>query len=246
MEDARIAQKVHLWKLRSSKWVKKCGRLTNMIASLGSDPRDLARDAAFQARVRHDLRSPINAMVGYLEMTLEDFETELAGSAARDIQTILRQCRQLAVAVDEVVDGASPSHPSGAEQEDAGIVAGLQRSVHALDSKGTAPRGRILVIDDEETNREILRRQLQLFNTFLSSSFFCILLFSPPSIFFFAFLFLYSIKLPIYFLLYNCFHFLLPFVFLLFLLSRAPHSPHSPVVGDTGWPLKAPSGTVPI
>lgn len=41
-------------------------------------------ETQLQVRLRHVLRSPINAIIGYLEMIFEDFEDDLVPSAVRD------------------------------------------------------------------------------------------------------------------------------------------------------------------
>ena len=136
-------------------------RLGEMISRLGSDPRDIAADADLQARLRHDLRSPINAIIGYLEMMLEDCEDDIAPSAVQDIISILREARLLAVRIDEVVDGAEPAEDATETDRQEKIAAGLAQSLFARGQSGSSLTGHILVIDDEAPNREILRRQLE-------------------------------------------------------------------------------------
>lgn len=136
-------------------------RLGDMISKLSSDPRDIAADAELQARLRHDLRSPINAIIGYLEMIAEDFEQELAPSAIRDINSVLREARLLALRIDEVVDGAQPAPTETDDLQNAEMAAGLAQSLSGNGKNRSALTGHILVIDDEAANREILRRQLE-------------------------------------------------------------------------------------
>lgn len=136
-------------------------RLGDMIAKLSKDPHDIAADEDLRARLRHDLRSPINAIIGYLEMMVEDFEGEIAPSAMQDINSILRESRLLAVRIDEVVDGAQPEQTNTDERQEAEIIAGLAQSLSGRGLNDGALTGHILVIDDEAPNREILRRQLE-------------------------------------------------------------------------------------
>ena len=136
-------------------------RLGDMISKLSNDPRDIAADAQLQARLRHDLRSPINAIIGYLEMIFEDFEDELAPSAVGDINSILREARLLAVRIDEVVDGTEPAQAETDTFQQAEMAAGLAQSLSSRNQYQTALTGHLLVIDDEAPNREILRRQLE-------------------------------------------------------------------------------------
>jgi len=136
-------------------------RLNKMIANISNDPRNIAQDHELQARLRHDLRSPINAIIGYSEMIAEDFADELGPSAFQDLDVVLREARRLAVRIDDVVDGATPIEDGADIAEDAQIAEGLERSLNASVDGQRTLIGNILVIDDEAANREILRRQLE-------------------------------------------------------------------------------------
>ena len=116
-------------------------RLGDMISKLSNDPRDIAADAQLQARLRHDLRSPINAIIGYLEMIFEDFEDELAPSAVGDINSILREARLLAVRIDEVVDGTEPAQAETDTFQQAEMAAGLAQSLSSRNQYQTAGAG---------------------------------------------------------------------------------------------------------
>ena len=82
------------------------GNLSRMVEMLGTGSRQLSTDKDAQAQLRHDLRSPLNAILGYAEMMLEDFEAELGPSARRDIVAILTEARKLVVQIDSAIDGA--------------------------------------------------------------------------------------------------------------------------------------------
>lgn len=136
-------------------------RLSQMIANLSSDPRDIAQDTKLQAQLRHDLRSPINAIIGYSEMVAEDFADDLGPSARQDLDAILREARRLASRIDEVVDGAETVEAEAVDAENALIAESLERSISASRIVEGDLTGNILVIDDEAPNREILKRQLE-------------------------------------------------------------------------------------
>lgn len=77
-------------------------------AGAGSDrerPR-AARDTAL-SKLRHDLRSPINAIVGYAEMLLEEGVGESGSETATDLEKIAKAGRELQHAVDEIFDPAN-------------------------------------------------------------------------------------------------------------------------------------------
>ncbi|WP_223423804.1 adenylate/guanylate cyclase domain-containing protein [Tateyamaria pelophila] len=136
-------------------------RLARMISNLTNDPRDIASDADLQVRLRHDLRSPINAIIGYSEMIAEDFADDLAPSTLQDLNVILQEARRLTLRIDEVVDGALSDDSEEDVVNDGLIAESLERSINAANPDKNALTGHILVIDDEAPNREILKRQLE-------------------------------------------------------------------------------------
>ena len=71
-------------------------QLSRMIQELAAGHRELEDNPEAEAKLRHDLRSPINAIIGYSEMVLEDFEDDMQGSAVRDMLAILNEARRLA------------------------------------------------------------------------------------------------------------------------------------------------------
>jgi class 3 adenylate cyclase/CheY-like chemotaxis protein len=145
-----------------------------------SDLVDALRDPAFdlqagatddlvgaQARLRHDLRTPLNAIIGYSEMMLEDLDAAPAAEVLRqDLDALLAESRQLLQRIDAIVDlsGADASAAPKDAHEDASagrLVAGLLRT---LRPSGAATKpvevGRILVVDDNASNRDLLGRRL--------------------------------------------------------------------------------------
>jgi class 3 adenylate cyclase/CheY-like chemotaxis protein len=136
-------------------------RLSQMIQKLIDDPRDISLDEEFQSQLRHDLRSPINAIIGYSEMILEDFLDVLDSGAVQDIKAILTEARRLVVRVDEMVDGAAPAENDLDASDLAQIATRLARSLDVGEQEAEGLTGKILVIDDEAPNREILTRQLE-------------------------------------------------------------------------------------
>ncbi len=116
-----------------------------------------------QQTLRHDLRTPINAIKGYGEMVLEDLE-DLGGEALRpDLERLLDETNRLLSQLDGIIDfsradGAAP------DETDTGatMFADLARSIRPIDGDHARARetGRILVVDDIATNRDLLSRRL--------------------------------------------------------------------------------------
>ncbi len=101
-----------------------------------------ADEAAAQKKLRHDLRTPINAIKGYGEMLLEDLEDLGAERLRADFDILLDQTNQLLSQIDTIVDfsrsgsgtremgqAAQPSGPA----ESATMFAGLVESIRPVD-----------------------------------------------------------------------------------------------------------------
>ncbi|MGF7160933.1 class 3 adenylate cyclase/CheY-like chemotaxis protein [Rhodoligotrophos appendicifer] len=123
-----------------------------------------------EAKLQHDLRTPLNAIIGYSEMVVEDLNDGSCGQELLpDLERLLNEARQLLGRIDVIVNLSRPG--AGAEDE----VAAENDAVRAADAavarlmktlkldnhtaKNTTV-GRILTVDDNESNREVLGRRL--------------------------------------------------------------------------------------
>lgn len=140
---------------------KAAVHLNEMIKALAAYPDNLSADPAAQAKVRHDLRSPVNAILGYSEMVLEDFGGDLNLAARRDIEAVLNEVRRISAQIDGITGAEIEDEDLQDTQTDQAIAEGLARSLSRDTGTREAQIGRILVIDDELMNREILTRQLE-------------------------------------------------------------------------------------
>jgi phosphoserine phosphatase RsbU/P len=127
----------------------------------------------YRRTLRHDLRTPINAIKGYGEMLREDAADGGAETLVADLDKLLKEATLLLDRIDGLVTfsggDAPPSEgttPTGTEiAAPASIVEGLIEAVrpvaaHEADLAAVRP-SRILVVDDNESNRDLLSRRLQ-------------------------------------------------------------------------------------
>jgi class 3 adenylate cyclase len=130
----------------------------------------LARDAGsddeetLRKHLRHDLRTPINAIKGYGEMLLEDAESDGLADFAQDLRRLLVAAEGMLGRIDALVDltheGAAADAADPAEPLTS-LVSHAFESMHfARDATRPDPVGRILVVDDNEPNRDLLARRL--------------------------------------------------------------------------------------
>ena len=120
----------------------------------------------FYRRLRHDLRTPLNAIKGYSELILEDMDGGGESDLRDDLTKLKDSADQLLVQIDSMVALAQQDesgHRDGHQQQ-LSIVADVLRTLQPLDP-GDAPKesaqgSRILVVDDNAANRDILARRL--------------------------------------------------------------------------------------
>ena len=144
---------------------EQLGGLVNL-ATQGpvGDDRD---PSAFKGRLRHDLRTPLNAVKGYSELIIEDARDSGRVEVLADVGKILAAAEELLVQIDRLFDLPDPSQSSdgqSAPQLDhasfSGQISELMRSIQPASAKSRSPSGRILVVDDTEANRDLLSRRL--------------------------------------------------------------------------------------
>lgn len=119
-----------------------------------------------QSRIRHDLRTPLNAIIGYSEMVIEDLDAHPAAAGLQpDIEKLLQQARQLLGQIDSIVDftrldARLPAAHSGTDGAQDDVIADLLKTLRPERANKSAETGRILIVDDNESNRDLLGRRL--------------------------------------------------------------------------------------
>ncbi|MEN8232175.1 MAG: sigma 54-interacting transcriptional regulator [Thermodesulfobacteriota bacterium] len=117
----------------------------------------------------HDLRTPLNAIIGFSELLREDFEGEMIESSIINLQKILSSAKEFLSELDNSVkpsvSGISgPDLTSDASYRDKMIKATMdsipQPVLHQA-SSDKKNKGLILVVDDNEVNRDLLSSQLE-------------------------------------------------------------------------------------
>jgi adenylate cyclase len=141
--------------------------LVNRLLDEAGAPAQASRAglAAIQARM-HDLRNPLNAIKGYAELLLEELD-ELGGATMRaDLEALLGESESLLMRIDIIVDFSRGADSTELACQDEGavasMVANLVRTVRPIEARDGPPQetGRILVVDDNASNRDLLFRRL--------------------------------------------------------------------------------------
>ncbi len=116
-----------------------------------------------QSKLRHDLRTPINAIKGYGEMLAEDAaDTNGHQVLLADIERLLAAADGMLRRIDALVDFRADASPVARPPAGMGGVAEAIRAIRAVAAGPIGPdvQGRILIVDDNASNRDLLGRQL--------------------------------------------------------------------------------------
>ncbi len=141
------------------KLVGEMGRVGEEAAGLSADEL-----ADLQRRLRHDLRTPLNAVKGYTEMLRDDAEDRGLDKLVGEFGGILSAADHLLGQIDTIVRFSGSSDGGDATQTQAADLAqALVDSIQALDTDAqphVSTPASILVVDDNPDNREVLMRRL--------------------------------------------------------------------------------------
>jgi class 3 adenylate cyclase len=146
---------------------EELGRLVNLaLADSFAKQENLSQ---FKAKLRHDLRTPLNAVKGYSELIIEDARDSGRELLLADMEKILGAVDQLLNQVDRLVAMTDPAALGSREslplfatppRDLVGHVMESIRPITTTRSRNHGQSSRILVVDDILANRELLSRRL--------------------------------------------------------------------------------------
>ncbi|MET0445363.1 MAG: adenylate/guanylate cyclase domain-containing protein [Pseudorhodoplanes sp.] len=134
--------------------------LEQVMAQSSGDIEDIA---SYRTKLRHDLRTPINAVKGYGEMIIEDARDGGQEALLPDLEKLLAAADGMLARIDALVAFSGQTSLDRAADEES--FADASRVLDALKSSQRAVAhqaiaGQVLVIDDNASNRDLLTRQL--------------------------------------------------------------------------------------
>ena len=130
-----------------------------------SDPAATGEEAV--AALRHDLRTPLNQIIGYSELVAEDLEGDAHARTREDLEKIGRAARGLAELITREIQPGRIALVGGRIETTGGQDAAATRcSVtvpgdESADIIPAAVTARILIVDDQPENCAVLQRRLE-------------------------------------------------------------------------------------
>jgi sigma-B regulation protein RsbU (phosphoserine phosphatase) len=131
-----------------------------------SDPAATGEEAV--AALRHDLRTPLNQIIGYSELVAEDLEGEAHARTREDLEKIGRAARGLAELITrEIQPGRVALVGQRIETTGGGDSAATTCSVavpgdESMDAVAAAAiAAKVLIVDDQPENCDVLQRRLE-------------------------------------------------------------------------------------
>jgi class 3 adenylate cyclase len=118
--------------------------------------------------MRHQLRTPINAMIGYSEILLEDAAERGQEDFIPDLRRICDAAQQFLVLIKDAVNcpalqaepGDSQHQVDAALSESRVVETAIRLPLNGVGDAVQIDHGSLLVVDDNEINRDVLSRRL--------------------------------------------------------------------------------------
>ncbi len=137
--------------------------LIDQVLGTGSSMAKDRELESYAEQIRMDLRTPVTSVMGYAEMLLETAQEEGREELIPDLTRIHTSAQRLLELSGDIVGLATAGKTTGSEE--GSVAADLTRSVLSKirPSKGEGAgeaEGRLLVVDDNAMNRDLLSRQL--------------------------------------------------------------------------------------
>ncbi len=119
----------------------------------------------YGSHLRHELRNPINGIMGYSEMLLEDAEEE-GKQLVEDLQLIHEKAKKFLSSIDRVI----PITEAGSPEETKNSNIKPDPKINPIEIPASSPpftnsdngkKNSILVVDDNALNRNLLSRRLE-------------------------------------------------------------------------------------
>jgi len=142
--------------------------VTSIIQNSSSDRQNDEPHEVFHRRLRHDMRTPLNAIKGYSELLIEDMDANVEHPLHADLVKLKESADQLLSQIDAMAALArqpnTQADECGDRPEEIEFIANVLRTMKLGPIEGALQEGMrpslILVVDDNASNRDVLARRL--------------------------------------------------------------------------------------
>lgn len=116
--------------------------------------------------LRHDLRTPLNGIIGYSEILIEDYEDDIDEKHNEDLSHIIDLAKEIEAAISRFVDFLKDGARSIENEDDSNesadnLFSSLGKIEYKLEIIEEIKNAKILVVDDIKTNCDVLKRRLE-------------------------------------------------------------------------------------
>ena len=125
------------------------------------DPTKSRSLVGSQSLIHHEVRTPLNQIIGYVELLQEDAAAAQQADLITDLQKIDRAARDLLrLVMERLLTGEPASELLQVANRSANTVFLRRSEVTPRLAESPVLTGRLLVVDDDESNRDMLSRRL--------------------------------------------------------------------------------------
>lgn len=118
---------------------------------------DGTRKTGLSSQLLHDLRTPLNQIIGYSEMLADEADRERSESFVADLAKVGVAGRRILQLIEENFTTQEKGSSRGSRRQGEVRLSGS----HAVRAEPATDPGRLLVVDDDAANRDVLSRRLQ-------------------------------------------------------------------------------------
>ena len=169
LHDADLQSEDEIEQIKSS-----CSKLIDQyevafVQNTGVNADSSKKSPEEYSELRHNLRTPLNAIIGYSEILMEDYEDDLEETTLQDFQQIINLARETETAIENFVDyirgeAIDPNNDNSSNQLESAeaLFKSLGDIEYSITLGDEIKESDILIVDDNETNCEVLQRRLSM------------------------------------------------------------------------------------
>ena len=169
LNDAELESTDEIEQIKSS-----CTKLIDQydvafVQNTGANADSSKKSPEEYSELRHNLRTPVNAIIGYSEILMEDYEGDLDEGTLQDFQQIINLARETETAIEnfvdyirgEAIDITDDNNSNQLESAEA-LFKSLGDIEYSISLDDEIKESDILIVDDNITNCEVLQRRLSM------------------------------------------------------------------------------------